>query len=154
MGMITEAAPLTSAETQRQNVAVVEAYFGGLARHDHAAVEALFADHIVETIPLGPSGDPAPWVVYTGKKAVTRYAHLIMANFERVQFAAHPEYTVSADGRTVFVEAHGKLIAAQGHRPYPNVYVFKFVVENGLLVHIAEYANPVTYAKLMGLPIG
>jgi ketosteroid isomerase-like protein len=43
---------------------------------------------------------------------------------------------------------------AEGDRPYNNVYVFKFVVHNGKITHVYEYANPVTYAKLTGLPIG
>ena len=33
-------------------------------------------------------------------------------------------------------------------------YVFKFVGRNGLLEEALEYANPVTYAKLVGHPLG
>ena len=38
--------------------------------------------------------------------------------------------------------------------PYKNVYVFRFVLRGGLIVSVDKYANPVTYAKLAGLPIG
>ncbi len=38
--------------------------------------------------------------------------------------------------------------------PYKNVYVFRFVLRGGLMVSVDKYANPVTYAKLAGLPIG
>jgi ketosteroid isomerase-like protein len=54
----------------------------------------------------------------------------------------------------VFFEASGDLVGAQSGTPYQNVYVFKFTLRDGLIARILEYANPVPFAKLMGLPIG
>lgn len=39
-------------------------------------------------------------------------------------------------------------------RPYNNVYILKFVFRDGLTARITEYANPVTFAKLVGQPAG
>lgn len=35
-----------------------------------------------------------------------------------------------------------------------NVYVFRFEIQDGRIHRVDEYANPVTYALLAGLPIG
>jgi ketosteroid isomerase-like protein len=58
------------------------------------------------------------------------------------------------DGGTVFAEARGDLIQAGTGTPYHNVYVFKFTLRDGQITHIAEYGNPVTFAKLAGMPVG
>ncbi len=50
-------ARLTAAE---QNPNTVEAYFDGLASADRDAIGALFADEIVEVVPLSNTGDPSP----------------------------------------------------------------------------------------------
>lgn len=62
-------------------------------------------------------------------------------------------YFISTDLGDVFVESPGDYIAQDG-TAYQNVYIFKFVVQDGKIVEGYEYANPVTYAKLAGLPIG
>ena len=91
--------------------------------------------------------------MFTGKAEVTAYIHTIIKNFRNIQFDS-PQFTVSADGQTVFFEGQGQLLVADGNKPYTNVYVFKFVVRDGLLIHITEYANPVTYCRAFGIPLG
>jgi len=73
--------------------------------------------------------------------------------FTQVRFL-NLAYTVSADGDTVFFEGTGDLIATQGGQPYNNVYVVKFQFRDRQIIHIAEYANPITFAQMAGLPIG
>ncbi len=138
---------------QQQSLALVKTYFATKARRDKAAEDALFTEDVVHLIPLNPTGTPTPWFEYKGKKEVTDYQHQVLDNFSRLRML-DPRYTVSADGTTVFVEAKGDYLAVKGNKPYNNVYVFKFVVRDGQLAHVTEYANPVTYAKLMGMPIG
>ena len=110
-------------------------------------------DDVVYTLPLSASGTPDPWFVYIGKQATSEYQRGVIQRFSQLHMMDQ-QYTVSSDGSTVFVETRGDYIAAEGDRPYNNVYVFKFVVHNGKITHVYEYANPVTYAKLAGLPIG
>lgn len=39
-------------------------------------------------------------------------------------------------------------------RQYANLYLFKYQLRDGLICHISEYANPVTFAKVNDLPLG
>jgi ketosteroid isomerase-like protein len=63
------------------------------------------------------------------------------------------EYTAGTEGSRVFVTSHEDCRQGDG-TPYKNVYIFRFVLRGGLIVRVDKYANPVTYAKLAGLPIG
>jgi ketosteroid isomerase-like protein len=45
-------------------------------------------------------------------------------------------------------------VQAVDQQHYNNLYVFKFVVKDGKITGVDEYANPVTFAKLAGFPIG
>jgi hypothetical protein len=60
----------------------------------------------------------------------------------------------SGDGGTVFLEAKGDLVQAGTGTTYRNAYIFKFTFRGGQIAHIPEYANPVTFAKVAGMPIG
>ena len=59
-----------------------------------------------------------------------------------------------SDGERVFVTTQGDYVQEEGQRPYRNVYVFRFEIRDGCISRVDEYANPVTYAQLAGLPIG
>ncbi len=50
-------------------------------------------------------------------------------------------YFVSTDGGNVFVESRGDYVAQDG-TAYNNVYIFKFVVQDGKIAEVYEYANP------------
>ena len=140
-------------ESQTRGLAATKLYFESMQNRDIATVEGLFTDDVVEIIPLSGTGDPTPGAVFEGKEQVMGYQHLILKNFSQIRFI-NPVYTASGDGSAVFFEAHGDLIETQSGKPYNNVYIFKFTLRAGLIAHIAEYANPVTFNKLMGLPIG
>ena len=140
-------------EQQAQSLAVVQSYFDASIRGDLTTIESLFTDNIVEVIPLGPTGDLAPFATYTGKDEVMGYQQVILDNFSQIRYIDSLD-TVSANGDAVFFEAKGDAVGAEGGKPYKNVYVFKFTVQNGQIARIDEYANPVTYSKLMGLPVG
>lgn len=139
--------------SSQQNLNTVKAYFDGLASADRDAIAALLADDAVEIVPLSNSGDPDPWNVFTGKDEVMGYVDTIVENFSQVLFT-DPVYTVSDDGEVVFFEAHGDLVVRMSSQPYHNVYIVKFSFQDGRIVHISEYANPITISKAMGLPIG
>ena len=139
-------------ETQQQSVDLVESLYAAKERHDLEATVKLFAEDVIYTFPLSASGDPKPWFEYTGKQATSDYQKGVIERFSQIRMI-DPQYTASADGSTVFVETRGDYIAAEESRPYNNVYVFKFVIQGGKFTHVFEYANPVTYAKLAGLPL-
>lgn len=130
---------------------VVEAFFRTKESHDLDGLVDLFADEIVYTFPLPASGAQRNWFVYDGKDATVEYQRKTMDAFSRLRMH-DVQMTVAEDGRTVFVESRGDYLTKDG-KPYNNVYIFKFVVEDGRIVRAFEYANPVTYAMLVGLPI-
>lgn len=140
-------------DIQQQSIDLVKSFYAAKERRDLEATVGLFADDVVYTLPLNASGTPDPWFVYDGKQTTSEYQRGVIQRFSQLRMMDR-QYTVSSDGSTVFVEARGDYIQAEGDRPYNNVYVFKFVVRDGKITHVYEYANPVTYAKLAGLPIG
>ena len=42
----------------------------------------------------------------------------------------------------------------QTGQPYRNIYVFRFSISDGKITEIREYANPIIYAKALGLKVG
>jgi ketosteroid isomerase-like protein len=132
-----------------------------LVKKFHAAIESgdigqispHLARDVVEVIPYAPHGRPEPFGVFTGKEEVLGYLAGIVRDFSK-RVLTDCEYYVADDGDTVFMEAKGDVIQARTGTPYHNVYVFKFTFRDGLITHIAEYANPVTFAKLAGMPLG
>ena len=137
--------------TKDTSRAIVESFFSTKEQHDLQSLVALFADNIVYTFPLPASGAQENWFVYNGKKATTEYQRKTLDAFSQLKMR-DMQITVSDGGETVFVECRGDYVSKEG-KPYNNVYVFKFVMENGKIAQAFEYANPVTYAMLAGLPI-
>ena len=145
------AEPTVSSE--RESRRLVEQFFLALELHDQASLPPLLAPHVAEVIPFSATGDPKPFAEFDGKEAVLGYLGLILSRFSRTVLT-DKSFHVADRGRVVFVEANGDLVQAGTHVPYRNVYVFKFVIEDGQIARITEYANPVTFAKLMGIPLG
>ena len=141
-------------EQQTADVALglVKQFFAAKERHDLAATMALFSDDALYVFPLPASGKQENWFTYEGKEAVTKYQGQVLERFKQIKML-EPQYFVSTDRSNVFVESRGDYIAQDG-TTYNNVYIFKFVVRDGQITEGYEYANPVTYAKLAGLPIG
>ena len=81
-----------------------------------------------------------------------KYQSGVLDRFEQIRMT-DVEYTAGTEGSRVFVTSHEDCRQGDG-TPYKNVYVFRFVLRGGLIVRVDKYANPVTYAKLAGLPIG
>ncbi len=131
---------------------VAKAFFAAKERHDLDATMKLFRDDAVYIFPLAASGRQENWFTYEGKEAVTKYQGQVLERFKQIKMF-DLRYFLSMDGSNVFVESRGDYIAQDG-TAYNNVYIFKFVIRDGQIAEGYEYANPVTYAKLAGLPIG
>ena len=139
-------------ETTDEALSAVKEFFAAKERHDLDATMALFSEDAVYIFPLSASGEQENWFIYKGKEAVTKYQGQVLERFKQIRML-EPRYFVTTDGNNVFVESRGDYIAQDG-TAYNNVYIFKFVVRDGKIAEGYEYANPVTYAKLAGLPIG
>lgn len=139
-------------QTLDTSLGLVKQFFAAKERHDLGATMALFSEDAVYVFPLPASGKQENWFTYEGKEAVTKYQGQVLERFKQIKML-EPRYFVSADGSNVFVESRGDYITQDG-TAYNNVYIFRFVIRDGRIAEGYEYANPVTYAKLAGLPIG
>ncbi len=133
--------------------AFAQTFFTALQDNSLELVEPLLADNVIEVIPLAADGGQAPWNVFEGKQAVMGYLASIVTNFSQVRLEDLAVYADEEAG-VVFAEGRGDLVHAATGKPYRNRYVFKFQIADGKIHRIDEYANPVTFAKLIGAPIG
>ena len=132
---------------------IVKEYLTGLEEQDIETVAALLTDDATIEIPLSHTGALTPWFVFKGKGDSLGYIGTIFNNFGQVKLLNRAAY-VAEDGHTVFVETTGDLVQRGTNASYRNKYVFKFTILDGRISHVSEYANPVTFAKLMGIDLG
>jgi ketosteroid isomerase-like protein len=135
------------------SLALVEGLFAALQSGDLSLIRPGLAPDVTGVLPYAPNGEPEPFRVFPGKHAVMGYLASVVAAFSQRRLSGLTCYA-TGDGSTVFAEARGDFIQAGTGAPYCNVYVFKFTIRDGLITHIAEYANPVPVAKVMRLPLG
>jgi ketosteroid isomerase-like protein len=132
--------------TSRQTQALLAA----LERKDARTVAALLDRRATLTLPLSFTGSQEPAARFVGKDQVLGYVDGVFTGMATIDFV-DVRISVTNDGRTSFVQADGDLVTADG-RPYQNVYVFRYDWDNGRIVNIDEYANPVTLCKTIGHP--
>lgn len=131
----------------------VDEFFRALSERDVSIAGAVLTKEAVEIIPLAMAGGADPERVFDGKDAVLGYLQTILDNFKQAVMLDRKMF-ITDDGATVFVEGRGDLILEKTGQPYRNIYVFKFSISDGKITEIREYANPVIYAKALGLKVG
>lgn len=135
--------------------APVRAFLAAMTAKDRPAVAALVDEAAVFQYPFDRSGrtEAGSWRRFAGREAVlTGYVDAAFARISRIGWT-EAEFTSSADGRTIFVEARGDMVLATG-AAYRNRYVLRFDLRHGKIVGMKEYMNPVTAALAAGLPLG
>ena len=132
---------------------LADAYLNALEAQDLETISSLLADAPTIDIPFSNTGDLAPWFTFEGREQALGYIGTIFQNFSQVKLVERTTY-IADDGQTAFVEAKGDLIQRDTNASYRNVYVFKLSMQDGRITHVREYANPATFAKLMGIPLG
>ncbi len=128
-------------------------FFRALSERDLSIANAVLTKETEEIIPLAMAGGTDPERVFDGKDAVLGYLQTILDNFKQAVMVDRKTF-ITNDGTTVFVEGRGDLILEKTGQPYRNIYVFKFSISDGKITEIREYANPVIYAKALGLKVG
>ncbi|MBD0417051.1 nuclear transport factor 2 family protein [Oryzicola mucosus] len=132
---------------------LTETYLNALEGQNLETISSLLADVPTIDIPFSNTGDLAPWFNFEGREQALGYIATIFKNFSQVKLVDRTIYAAN-DGKTAFVETKGDLIQRDTGASYRNVYVFKLSMQDGRITHVREYANPVTFAKLMGIPLG
>ncbi|MBX9387856.1 nuclear transport factor 2 family protein [Streptomonospora nanhaiensis] len=153
---MTESASVVESAPPKPPVRATEertrAFLAALESKDLAQLENTLHPDATLTIPLAPSGDPEPFGRFEGKEQVLGYFRGVTEIMARIEFA-DLRVSVTADAATSFVQAKGNFTTPDD-RPYPNVYVLRADWSDGKLIAVEEYANPVTFAKHFGVPIG
>lgn len=130
------------------------AFFTALESGQLSKIDALMADEVVNTIPFHASGATTEDVfrIFEGREQVMAYFAGAQQFIPEVAFV-DPQITISASGETAFVETRGDMQLADG-RAYENLYVWRLDFEDGQIIGIVEYLNPVTAALAFGRPLG
>ena len=130
--------------------ALARSFFAALEAGDLDAVAALLHEDAVNVLPFTGDGrtEREALRVFDGEAAVLGYFTAAAQRIDQVAFT-DIVLTPSADGRTVFAQMRGDMVLPDG-RPYRNLYVWRLDFEDGLIVTIHEYFNPVTADQAFG----
>lgn len=152
--VLAMAIPTIAMADAKSTLVQTQAFFAALENRNLKEVESLMDEGIVNTIPFVPSGKTTKdaFRIYDGRDQVMAYVAGALERIPELAFV-EPDITLSADGETAFVEARGNMVLADG-RPYQNLYVWRIDYEDGKIMAITEYFNPVTAAIAFNRPIG
>ncbi|MGE0829358.1 MAG: nuclear transport factor 2 family protein [Hyphomonadaceae bacterium] len=132
--------------------AIVRRLMTAFQRMDAKAMLDIYSDDVVIESPFHESGmtEEGAFRKYVGRAEVAKYLEGF-SQFKQLHFVDEV-YRPTADGRSVYIEARGDCIMADGS-PYKNRYVFRFDVDGGRIVRLVEYVNPITAAPAFGRTI-
>ncbi|MEM9286572.1 MAG: nuclear transport factor 2 family protein [Pseudomonadota bacterium] len=144
--LVAATAPIAAqAETLSPVDTVVVPLFDAVAKEDLAAASAYLVDGAPIHAMFNPNGSTDAASVRTFPAVA--YFTLVTRNYENIVFRERT-YSVSDDGKTVWMEANGDLRLEKTGTPYRNRYVFKFSLnKDGKVTEIREWVNTVTLTR-------
>jgi ketosteroid isomerase-like protein len=136
MRNVLETEPRSEAE------AVALSYFVLLVRRDMAALAGIWHEDAVQHVPFPPEGlgDFAP-TLFDGREAIMDHYRAAFANRRDHVFWIDHVHETREPG-IVIVEAHARSILGETGAVYENSYVCVFVIRDGRIAELREYANP------------
>ena len=112
-----------------------------------------FSDNPVVTLRMNPDGSQNG-EVYQGTGQVQGYFNEIFQAFSVIRIQ-DVRLTASEDGRSVFAQFNGDFEVEATGTPYRNVYISRVDFnEQGEIMAIEEYLNPVINGVYLGIPLG
>ena len=140
-------------EAHAAAIKIVEKWIHGDEKKDKDLKLEVVADNMVLEIPFNESGrtEEGHFRRYVGREEIINFIDTAFAAEKSVK-AIDPEYVVSHDARTVFVEVRGQVEMVNG-KDYRNRYVLRFDIENGKIVCLKEFYNPIVSAIAFGREI-
>ena|ERR1700676_4976086 len=139
--------------TQSASQHAVDEFFRALSERDLSIASAVLTKEAVEIIPLAMAGGTDPEPVFDGKDAVLGYLQSHPRQLQAIRSGGSADVYHRRWGHRVCGGPRG-LIMKQTGQPYRNIYVFRFSISDGKITEIREYANPIIYAKALGLKVG
>ena len=134
-------APMAIADDVDVSEDLVTGFFDALTLKDFDRIETMFAADATVVLPFaaGQETIAAP-AVFGGIEQLMGYYRGAGQRIAEVGFT-ETEITVSSDAEIVFVENVGDMVLPDGRR-YENRYVWRFVIEDGLIPEVREYYDP------------
>ncbi len=126
----------------------VQEYVRAMETRDRNAVAATLAADVLHAFPTARPTEMAG--IFEGRDEVLGYVDAVFGKFRSLVFVGK-RWTVSADGRTVFLEARGDAVVAHSGAPYRNLYVMRFDIEAEGITRVVEYADGGLYMET-GIP--
>lgn len=140
-------------DAHRDSIRIAEQWIRGDELKDKNLKLEVVADDMVLEIPFSESGrtEEGHFRRYVGRNEIIGFIDVAFAAEKSVK-AIDPEYIVSWDARTVFVEVRGQVEMTDG-KDYRNRYVLRFDIEGGKIVSLKEFYNPIVSAVAFGREI-
>lgn len=126
--------------------ATIRQYMDDFQRMDPVAMLNAYSDDAVIQSLFHESGSTELSDIrrYEGRAEIEAYFSTITL-FRQLRFV-DMVYRPTADGKSVYIEARGDSIMADGTK-YQNRFVFRFDVQDGRIVHLDEWVNPITASR-------
>lgn len=127
-------------------LAAAKTYSEAWAAGEFDRLRDLLREDVVIALPN--SGEtPTPSFVFTGVDEAIGYLQFSYGTFEHLTFRDQ-EWVVSDDARYVYLHAVGDMVVKSTGQDYDNVYVLRFQVQDGRIVRVLEYTNPIIWNAL------
>lgn len=133
----------------------VRSFMKAMSEKDRETLASLIDENAVFEYPFDRSGrtEEGSWRRFQGREAVlSGYVDTAFTRIAKIAWTDE-QFTTSADGSVVFVEALGDMVLSTS-AVYQNRYVLRFDVRHGRVVGMKEYMNPVTAALATGASLG
>ena len=131
--------------SSQTNFTIVKEFIRAIEVRDRALIERSLAANVRQVFPMGSGGWESLGAVFEGKAEVLEYTFELFENFDSLAWV-HKDWTPSADGSRVFLQADRDCIVAYSKAPYRNTYLMRFDVADGQITQILEYAISELYA--------
>ncbi len=125
--------------TMNDSLKLVQGFVHAIEVRDRATIERSLADDARQIFPMAGGGWTGLAAVFEGKSEVLDYTFGLFDNFSSLVWT-HKDWTVSADGSRVFMQAKSEAVVAYSQKPYRNTYVTRFDVADGKITRVVEYA--------------
>jgi ketosteroid isomerase-like protein len=136
---------------QMNSLETTKALFAAAQTKNLEALMNGFTETAVFAQPFHPMG---PDFAYRGTSEIRQGMQGIFALIETIGYT-DTTYTVSGDGRSVFVETKGDMVLAGSGKPYNNGYIFRVDFNGeGLVEKFTEYTNSLYIVQTIDLRQG
>jgi uncharacterized protein len=147
-GALVQNASLAQTTTQ-ERATVARQFLSAMETENPEAMSTVLAENVVYEQVFQLPGNPSR---FPNRMAAMAFFTRLFSTFSTIKFT-DVSIRNEADSRWVILEMKGDFTVAANNAPYRNQYVAFAEIENGKIIRIREYFNPVVIANTFNLPI-